>query len=376
MKITFVIPTPNLAGGIRVVAIYAKHLKKLGHEVLVVSTPKRPPGLRQQVHSLLRAKGWISLAAKGVSHFDNIDVPLKVIERHRPIIDSDVPDADVVVATWWETAKWVANLSEAKGAKVYFIQGYAAKFEYLLKEQVEATYALQMHKITISKQLVDWHKSRYGNGNISLVPNSIDTKQFNVPPRSKQVIPTVGMMYSTIYWKGCDVSLKAFFLAIEKIPNLRLIAFGSEKPTRDLPLPPGTNYVCQPKQNIIKDIYAKCDVWLFGSSSLEGFGLPILEAMTCRTPVIATAAGAAPELLANGGGILIKDAEDMAKAIERVCNFGDSEWRTMSDAAYATATQYTWDDATQLFEQALFTAIERWKRRELSHSDKPKMQKT
>jgi len=376
MKITFVIPTPNLAGGIRVIAIYAERLKKLGHEVLVVSTPKRPPGLRQQVRSLLRGKGWISLAPKEPSYFDDVYVPLKIIESYRPITNTDVPDADVVVASWWEMAEWVWNLSEAKGAKVYFIQGHAGEFDHLPKERVKATYHLPMHKITISKWLVELHKTRYGNANISLVLNSVDTKQFNAPPRGKQTIPTVGMLYSTLPLKGCDISLKAFSLAITKNPNLRLVAFGSQTPSPNLPLPPNTDYIYKPPQNTIKDVYNKCDAWLFTSGSLEGFGLPIMEAMACRTPVIATPAGAAPELLANGGGILIEDAEGMAKAIEQICNLRDSEWRAISDYAYATATQYTWDDATQLFEQALFTAIERWKRGELSHSDKPKIPKT
>jgi len=367
MKITIVIPTPDFAGGIRAIAIYAEGLKKRGHDVLVVSVPNRLPSLRQQIRSLLRGQGWISVPKNKPSHFDNIDVPFKFIERYRPIIDTDVPNADVVVATWWETAEWVANLSEAKGQKVYFIQGPASRFEYLPTKRVEATYSQPWHKITVSKQLVDWHQANFGDTNISLVRCSVDTEQFNAPPRYKPAIPTVGVMYSTTYWKGCHISLKAFTLAAQTIPKLRLVAFGMQpEPSPSLPLPLGTEYICQPKQNTLKDIYARCDAWLFGSSQLESFGLPLLEAMACRTPVIGTYGGAAPELLSEGGGILVEDAEDMAKAIERVCNFGDSEWRTMSDAAYATATQYTWDDATQLFEQALFTVIERWKRGELS----------
>ena len=31
----------------------------------------------------------------------------------------------------------------------------------------------------------------------------------------------------------------------------------------------------------------------------------------------------------------------------------DNLWRAMSDAALATATRYTWDDATNLFEAAI-----------------------
>ena len=86
--------------------------------------------------------------------------------------------------------------------------------------------------------------------------------------------------------------------------------------------------------------------------------------MACHTPVIGTPAGAASELLSGGAGILVKpeDPEDMAMAIEKVCTMSDSEWRALSDAAYAKATSYTWDDAAKLFEAALQTAIQRSKK--------------
>jgi glycosyltransferase involved in cell wall biosynthesis len=70
--------------------------------------------------------------------------------------------------------------------------------------------------------------------------------------------------------------------------------------------------------------------------------------------------------LSDGAGILVKpeDAEDTARAIEKICTMPDSEWQGMSDAAYAKVTSYTWDDATALFEKALYTAIERSKKGE------------
>ena len=107
-------------------------------------------------------------------------------------------------------------------------------------------------------------------------------------------------------------------------------------------------------------------MWLFSSRS-EGFGLPLLEAMACRTPVIATPAGAAPEVCAGGGGILvpIDDPADMARAIERVAGLPEAAWREMSDKAHATASRYTWDDATDRFEAALNRAVERSRQGEL-----------
>jgi glycosyltransferase involved in cell wall biosynthesis len=172
----------------------------------------------------------------------------------------------------------------------------------------------------------------------------------------------MGVMYSNTPWKGCDISLKAFEIAAKRIPNLRLVALGSHPLVDHLPLPAHTEFCFQPAQHTLKDLYAKCDAWLFGSR-IEGFGLPILEAMACRTPVIGTPAGAAPELLADGAGILVnmEDPEAMAQAIEQVYQLSNAEWQEMSNRAYDKATSYTLEDAIEQFEAALHRAIEKQK---------------
>ncbi|MGB3265095.1 MAG: glycosyltransferase family 4 protein [Microcoleus sp.] len=360
MKITFVLPTLSLTGGMRVLSIYTEHLQKRGHKIFIISTPPQKRTLNEKVRSLLRGRGWESAPKKEQSHFDKVDVESRVLDTDRPVTDLDVPDADVIMATWWETAEWVEKLSPRKGAKVYFLQHYEA-FDYVPKGRVEKTWRLPMHKIAVAQWLADKARNEYEDLSVSLVPPTVDTKQFYSPaPRDKkQSVPTVGLYYSTTPWKGCALALKAFSIAAKKIPNLRLVAFGSgETPPSDFP--PGTEYNKAPTQDQLKDYYSKCDAWLFSSSS-EGFGLPILEAMACGTPVIGTPAGAAPELLAGGGGILVKpeDPEDMARAIEQICDLSDAEWRAMSETALKTVIDYTWEDATDLFEAALYTAVER-----------------
>jgi glycosyltransferase involved in cell wall biosynthesis len=361
MRVTFVLPCLDLSGGVRVVSIYADRLQQLGHEVCVVAPPDSQPSLKYQLRSLLKGNGWIPQPEPSPSHFDgmNSNVEIRMLDRSRPIEDKDVPDADVVIATWWETAEWVAKFSPAKGAKAYFIQHYEA-FDYLPKDRVDATWQLPMHKIVIAQWLVELAKKQFRDDQVSWVPNSVDTKQFYASSRGKQPIPTIGMLYATPYWKGVDISLKAFSLAAEKIPNLRLVAFGNHELVEHLPLPSGAKHFHSPNQSLIREVYGQCDAWLFGSR-LEGFGLPILEAMACRTPVIGTPAGAAPELLTDGAGILVnlEDAEGMAKAIEHICHLSDADWQVMSELAYARASQYTWETATQKFEAALEVAIAR-----------------
>lgn len=362
MRITFVLPEATLSGGVRVVAMHAARLEQRGHQVIVISTPPRPVTMREALRRVKHGK-W-PLAAPAPSHLDGLNVEHRRLERYRPVVASDVPDSDVVVATWWQTAEWVADLPAHKGAKVYLIQ-HDERAMYPSadpeaqdkRRRVMSTWRLPMYRIVVAQWLARLLE-HLGTGAAHVVPNGVDLAHFHAPPRGKQPRPTVGVMYATVRFKGCDVSLAACELARRQLPELRLIAFGSEDPVRHLPLPAGTMFAKAPSQARIREMYAACDAWLFASRS-EGFGLPLLESMACRTPVIATSAGAAPELVAGGGGMLVAsdDAEEMAAAIERVAAMAGAEWREMSDAALATAQRNGWDHSTDLFEAALQKAV-------------------
>ncbi|HEX8341109.1 MAG TPA: glycosyltransferase family 4 protein [Tepidisphaeraceae bacterium] len=355
MKITFVLPFAGLAGGIRVAAIYAKYLQDKGHDVTVVSTPKPGPGTVKERLKKLLTEGLPKKAGHEPGHFDHLNVRHKVIDRWRPVVASDVPDADVIIATWWETAEWVVRLPPEKGTKVYFIQ-HDERFQYMPAARVEKTWQMPFYRITIAEWLVDLGRHHYHVDQVALVPNGVDTDQFTAPPREKNVTPTIGLMYAPTPFKGVDISLKAFDMAARNVAGLEMVAFGQHLPTESLPLPRGARFTHRPAQDRIKDIYAACDAWLFGSRS-EGFGLPILEAFACRTPVIGTPTGAAPELCKTGG-VLVKpqDPLDMARAIERVCRLSKPEWRALSDAAYDTAQRNTWGRCGEMFEAALLDA--------------------
>jgi glycosyltransferase involved in cell wall biosynthesis len=77
-------------------------------------------------------------------------------------------------------------------------------------------------------------------------------------------------------------------------------------------------------------------------SRYEGFGLPVLEAMACGTPVIASRAASIPEVLGDAGVLLDPDDEPgWAEAIAEVVN---DEWRKgrMRKAGLARARSFTW----------------------------------
>lgn len=355
MRITFVLPHAGLAGGIRVCAIYAQALQQMGHQLHVVSTPR--PAKTGLKHAIKKMVGMAPEPAKEQGHFDNVDVPHTVLDAYRPLTPEDVPDADVIIATWWETAEWVAALPESKGAKVYFIQ-HDERFVNQPAQRVEATWKLPFYRITIAEWLVELGRHGFGIDQVALVPNGVDIDLFNAPPRGKQKTPAVGVMFSTAHFKGTEIAIEAFNHAARNVAGLQMVSFGQHKPGEQLILPQGSEFHYRPEQTKIKEIYAACDAWLFPSRS-EGFGLPILEAMACRTPVIGAPTGAAPELIKEGGGILVKpqDPIDMARAIERICRMNKTEWLPLSDAAYATAQKNTWHRCAELFEASLKEAV-------------------
>jgi len=356
MRITFIAPASR-SGGNRVIGIYARGLQQRGHDVQVVSPAPRGRRVKETVGLIVRGRWWhlrqpLGTAARlaGVTH--------RVLDHAGPVTAADVPDADVVVATWWQTAPWVAALPSSKGAKAYFMQDYGVQGQRL--EQIVPTWSLPLHVITISQWLHDLVLSHVP-GPVDLVPNSVDHALFNAPGRGKQPVPTIGFVYAPYWTKGCDLCIAGAEQARRQIGNLRLVGFGGKRGTHpEFALPDWAEFRWRIPDEELPRMYAACDAWLFGSR-LEGFGLPILEAMACRTPVIGTPAGAAPELLKDGGGILVHPMhpDAMAAAIVRIARMDDTEWRRMSDAAHATATRYTWDDATELFEAALHRAVER-----------------
>jgi glycosyltransferase involved in cell wall biosynthesis len=360
MRINFVLPDANLGGGTRVIAIYAERLKRRGHEVFVSSTPPHPhPRPRQIIKSLVRGRGWPRVPRRVPSHFDGVDVEHHIRARRGPLTDRDLPDGDVVIATWWETAEWIVPLSPSKGVKSYFIQQYETNFG-MPRDRVDATWRMPFRKIVCSRYLADLARDHFDDPGAVISPNGIDLDQFHAPERGKQMRPTVGVLYQVAHAKGWDVCLAALADIARRIPGLRVRAYGAHEPTAGLPLPPGTDYTLLPPQDRLRDIYAECDLWLCASRS-EGFHLPPHEAMACRCPVVSTRVGGPMDIIEEGVNGYLVDVEDYRSLADRavdVLGLPGPDWKRMSDAALATAESFSWDDATDIFESALLAIAE------------------
>ena len=357
MRVTFVLPDANNGGGTRGIVQHAEMLRRRGHSLFIVLTPPWDYPLKQKFGIVLRGGKWPKARKRFASHLDSLDIEHRVLRRRRPVTDRDVPDADVVIATWWETAGGVYDLSPSKGAKAYFIQQYEVSFGQPA-EAVDATWRLPMQKICCSRWLAELARDKFGDPTAVVARNGLDPELFDAPERGRQTRPTVGMQHSPSPEKGWAVGREAFLLAKTSFPDLRLVVFGG-RPMDLSELPPDAEFIQDPPQSRIRQIYSECDVWLCSSFS-EGYHLPPYEAMGCRCPVVSTRVGGPMDMIENGkNGFLVDpgDAPALADRIVRVLQLPGAGWKALSDAAYATSRGFTIQDGGDEFERALFKAV-------------------
>jgi len=90
------------------------------------------------------------------------------------------------------------------------------------------------------------------------------------------------------------------------------------------------------------ELYRSCAIFVF-PSLMESFGMPLVEAMACGAPVVASNAGAVPEIA--GGAALLCDpgrADDIAEKILRVLD-DPALRRSLRDRSLARAKAFSWE---------------------------------
>lgn len=108
-------------------------------------------------------------------------------------------------------------------------------------------------------------------------------------------------------------------------------------------------------------LYSKATAFLF-PSHYEGFGLPVLEAMQCGAPVVASRDAAVTEVAADAATLL--DATDVRGWSETMKTaLSDEPWRAaMRQRGFARARSFSWERTARLTREVYAEAIARFRR--------------
>jgi glycosyltransferase involved in cell wall biosynthesis len=84
-------------------------------------------------------------------------------------------------------------------------------------------------------------------------------------------------------------------------------------------------------------------------SLYEGFSLPAVEAMACGAPLVATDAGALPEVIGEQAGLRVRagDVGELTEALRRVLDSPDLGERLGRAGRLRVLERYTWRTTAQ-----------------------------
>jgi glycosyltransferase involved in cell wall biosynthesis len=112
----------------------------------------------------------------------------------------------------------------------------------------------------------------------------------------------------------------------------------------------------------VMQFYAAADAYV-GPSLEDAYGLPILEAMACGLPVIASSRAGASEIVQDGtNGIILRDPKDVQELSARLRSLVEDRdlCKKLGEQASFTAQQHTWSrnaQATREWLEMVFRSV-------------------
>jgi alpha-1,3-rhamnosyl/mannosyltransferase len=91
-------------------------------------------------------------------------------------------------------------------------------------------------------------------------------------------------------------------------------------------------------------------------SVMEGFGLPVLEAMACGTPVVVADRGALPEVVGDAGVVVAPDARSVAAGLRSLLE-DPHRAAELGARGRERARAFSWDAMVAVWQEALRQAV-------------------
>lgn len=206
----------------------------------------------------------------------------------------------------------------------------------------------------VSADFAQRELQRYANKTTVISPG-VNTKLFSPSPVLKDnlIITYVGRIEHTSKWKGVDVLLAAMVEVIKRHPQAQLELVGGGDAIEHyrayaerLGIQEHTTFCGQQVENALTAAYQRSSVVVLPSTTeAESFGMVLLEAMACGTPVIGSRIGGIPAVIAHEQtGLLVTPNAPLilAEAIDRLLTDGSFSRRIAKNALLKVQVHDDW----------------------------------
>ncbi len=280
---------------------------------------------------------------------------------HRMPLAQQIPTVRVFHGPWDQES--VANQGQGKptGKRrlVHRVQFLIERFSLRRSHQV----------VALSEFMARDAHERFGisRDKISVIPGGVNPHTFSpgnkCAARQELGLPQDALIVFTarrlVPRMGIDKLIEAVAQARMFVPNLHLYIAGKGPLNRELArqidrlgLKDWVHLVGFVPDAALPHYYQAADVFLLPTQALEGFGLIILEAMACNTPVLGTPVGAIPEVLREFDPTLVlpgMTADQMASGLVTFCRKADQH---LPDYRTTIEQRFTWNHvAERLIEE-------------------------
>ncbi|MDA8194885.1 MAG: glycosyltransferase family 4 protein [Thermaerobacter sp.] len=356
MRVGFLLPGPpsTPVGGYRVVYSYADRLARRGHQVWVAHAgrlgqlpPPRPRFPSWPRHLWRTWKRWEPFIKPPAVEWAPLHPGVEMIYLPGEPSARRLPAADVVVATAWPTAEYVAHFGARQGVPFYLIQH--RETWHGPSERALATWKLPIYKVVVSQWLLD-EARRAGETEVRRIASGLEPVFLNHPPAAPRT-PSLITPYHPYRWKGSADALAALSRIHERWPAVPMTAFGAESRPADWPR--WIKYIENPAQEVLaREVYGGHSIFV-GASWQEGFGLMAAEAMACGAVFVGTDSGGCRDYADPGVTALLSppgDVQALVSNLEAIMT--DSVLlETLRRKGQARVRQFTWDRAVDQLEE-------------------------
>ena len=204
--------------------------------------------------------------------------------------------------------------------------------------------------------------------NITVINNGLDTDEFRpILKSTRNPYRLITTASADVPLKGLDYSLKALKDLKSDFPKMHLIVIGSikenghtERLINELDIKDSVFFKSNITKAQITELYSTSSIAIV-SSLYEGFGYPVIEAMSCEVPLIATNISSIPELVNDYASLVNpKNYKMISDSIKEII----MDYRKYKEIAINgrqhIIDRFNWAKITKQYESIIFKTIEKF----------------